>query len=327
VGEALKRLGVLGTMVWDTIVGRDPAEPPLDEWGGIGYALAALDAALPGGWEIVPLVKVGRDLAPQAQRFLRDLERAAPQARFVEVPEPNPRVKLRYQTEGRRCEGLRGGVPPWTWAELGPMVADLDALYVNFITGFEATLETMQALRRGFDRPLYGDLHSLSLGIRADGLRHLRPLEEPLAWLLCFDVVQSNEDEMGQLGPEPLALAVAALERGVRAVAVTLGSRGAVYVAARTSAVFGAPAAAPPPQEARLVRTALVPTDGGPAEGDPTGCGDVFGATLMSGLLGGSDLDSAVAAANRAARRNVTYRGASGLQHFLRGNLAPAPAS
>jgi len=313
-------------MVWDTIVGRDPAEAPLEEWGGIAYALAAVDASLPEAWEIVPLVKVGRDLAPRAQTFLRDLERASPGSRFVEVAEPNPRVKLVYQSAGRRCEGLRGGVPPWTWAELGPMVTDLDALYVNFITGFEASLETMQALRRAFHRPLYGDLHSLSLGIRSDGMRQLRPLEEPLAWLLCFDVVQSNEDEMGQLGPEPLALAVAALERGVRVVAVTLGARGAVYVAARTADVFGASAAAATPADVGLVRTALVPTDGGPVAGDPTGCGDVFGATLMSGLLAGRSLEAAVAAANGAARRNVTYRGASGLQRFLRGALPRTPA-
>ncbi len=319
MGAGLKRLGVLGTMVWDTIVGRDPAEPPLEEWGGIGYALAGLDAALPPGWEIVPLVKVGHDLAERAHAFLRALERVGPAARFVEVPEPNPRVKLFYQSSERRCEGLRGGVPPWTWAELGPMVADLDALYVNFITGFEATLETAQALRRAFDRPLYGDLHSLSLGIRENGMRHLRPLDAPLAWLRCFDVTQVNEDEMGQLGDDPLALAARALEGGVRAVVVTLGPRGAVYVSSRPEAVFG-----PPPAGAGVVRTARVATEGEPLAGDPTGCGDVFGATLIAGLLAGQALEPALAAANRIARRNVAYRGATGLQHWLRGALTPA---
>jgi sugar/nucleoside kinase (ribokinase family) len=320
VGAGLKRLGVLGTMVWDTIVGRDPAEPPLEEWGGIGYALAGLDAALPEGWAIVPLVKVGRDLAERAQVFLRGLARVGAGARFVEVPEPNPRVKLFYQSSERRCEGLRGGVPPWTWPELGPMVADLDALYVNFITGFEATLETMQALRHAFDRPLYGDLHSLSLGIRDDGMRQPRPLETPLAWLQCFDVTQVNEDEMGRLGQDPLALAARALEGGVRAVVVTLGARGAAYVASRPDAVFGtAPGG--------VARTALVAAEGEPIAGDPTGCGDVFGATLVAGLLGGLPLEPAIAAANRMARRNVSYRGATGLQHYLRGALAQVPTA
>src|SRR4029077_9659847 len=69
----VKRIGVVGAMVWDTIYGRDPAQPAVEEWGGIAYALAALDAALEDGWEIVPLIKVGRDMAAPAERFLRSL--------------------------------------------------------------------------------------------------------------------------------------------------------------------------------------------------------------------------------------------------------------
>ena len=323
MGGRLKKLGVLGTMVWDTIVGRDPVAAPFEEWGGISYALAALDAALPAGWQIVPLVKVGRDLAEGAHAFLRGLPTAAG-ARFVEVPAANPRVRLNYQTRERRCEGLQGGVPPWTWAELGPMVLDLDALYVNFITGFECDLATTQALRQAFHRPLYGDLHSLALGIRGDGQRQLRPIAEPLAWLACFDVTQLNEDEMLQLGDAPLELAARAVARGVQAVCVTLGPRGAVYVAAP-----GFDGLASGPREARpaagqVVRTARIETDGAPLSGDPTGCGDVFGSTLFARLLAGEALEPAIREANRMARRNVSYRGATGLQHHLRGALARA---
>jgi sugar/nucleoside kinase (ribokinase family) len=202
------------------------------------------------------------------------------------------------------------------------MVLDLDAVYVNFITGYETDLATMQALRHAFAGPIYGDLHSLALGRRPDGTRYYRPIEEALAWLACFDVAQLNEDELAQLGDAPLALASRALELGVGAVCVTLGPRGAQYVAAadfRGLAWAGGPR--PPRGDgARLVTTALVAGDG-PAEGDPTGCGDVFGATLCAELLQGTTLDAAIAAANRMARRNVGYRGATGLQHHLRGAL------
>ena len=51
----MKRLGVIGTMVWDTIHGRGEAGLPVEEWGGISYALAGLEAALPPEWEIVHL--------------------------------------------------------------------------------------------------------------------------------------------------------------------------------------------------------------------------------------------------------------------------------
>lgn len=321
----MKRLGVLGTMIWDTIHGRAPGEGTAEEWGGIAYALAALDAALPPGWVIVPLVKVGRDLAPRAAEFLRGLERVDPGARFIEVPGHNPRVELRYVDDARRCEGLTGDLPHWTWEELGPLTLGLDAVYANFITGFEADLATMQALRRAFAGPLYGDLHSLALGRQPDGLRYYRPIEEALAWLTCFDVAQMNEDEMGQIGQEPLALAATALQHGTSAVCVTLGERGAVYVAQGSFAGLGwaggpRPAAAP----GALVHTALVAAPGGSLAGDPTGCGDVFGGTLVAGLLGGTALEPALAAANAAARRNVGFRGATGLRHHLKGALQGA---
>lgn len=324
----MKQLGVLGTMIWDTIH-RSDQPTAVEEWGGIGYALAALDASLPDDWSIVPLVKVGRDLAPAASRFLSSLERAAPQARFVEVAEPNPRVTLRYVDDQRRCEGLRGGVPPWSWQELGPMLLGLDALYANFITGFECDLATMQAVRRGFHGPIYGDLHSLALGVGPDGTRYYRRIEEALAWLTCFDVVQLNEDEMGQLGEEPLTLAARALELGVGAVCVTVGPRGAVYVAAGDFTGLHWSGASRPARGpgSGITRTALVEVEGGPVSGDPTGCGDVFGATCMARLLAGDSVESAIGAANRAARRNVSFRGASGLAQHLRGSLVQAEST
>jgi sugar/nucleoside kinase (ribokinase family) len=319
----MRRVGVLGTMIWDTITGRD-GPGTTEEWGGIGYSLAALDAGLPGEWRVVPIVKVGRDRAAGAARFLKDLGCMVPGGRFVEVPAVNPRVTLRYEDLERRCEGLTGGVPLWTWEELGPMVLGLDAVYANYITGFETDLATMQALRHAFHGPIYGDLHSLALGIQKDGTRYLRPIEEALAWLTCFDMVQLNEGEMDQLGPEPLALAARALELGVGAVCVTLGARGTVYVAAGDFAGLGWAGAVRPPRGAGagLVRTALIAPEGGSLAGDPTGCGDVFGGTMVAQLLGGAPIETAIRAANRAARLNVSYRGATGLHRHLRGLLS-----
>ena len=305
MGGLLKRLGVIGSMVWDTIYGRDPAQPAVEEWGGIGYALAALDAALKEDWEIVPLIKVGRDLAPQANRFLSSLRRAAHGARFIEVPEANNRVTLRYSSAERRCEQMRGGVPPWTWSELGPMVQDLDALYVNFISGFELNLETAQLLRRGFPRFIYADLHSLFLGKEPDGTRVPRPLPQAPAWFGCFDAAQLNEDEMRQLGDDPLAAAAGALSQGCKTLCVTLGSRGAAYFT-------GNP-----------IRTARIPPDdAAPLDGDPTGCGDVFGGAVAAGLVGGASLEEALREGTRLAGRNLAHRGATGLRDHLLGRLS-----
>jgi sugar/nucleoside kinase (ribokinase family) len=311
----LKRLGVIGSMVWDTIHGRDPAQPAVEEWGGIAYALAALDATLQDNWQLVPLIKVGRDLAPRANEFLRTLRHVAPGTRFIEVPEPNNRVTLRYDSAERRCEQMQGGVPPWTWPELGPMVQDLDALYVNFISGFELSLETAQLLRRGFPRFVYADLHSLFLGKEADGTRVIQPLPQAPAWFGCFDAIQLNEEEMRQLGNDPLATAADALGRGCTTLCVTLGSRGAAYFEQATDAETG--------RRVGPIRTARIPPDdAAPLEGDPTGCGDVFGGAVAAGLVRGASLEDALREGTRLAGRNLAHRGASGLRDHLLGRLS-----
>jgi hypothetical protein len=346
----MPRVGILGSLVWDEIHGRDRLAAPVEEWGGIAYALAALDASVAPEWEIVPLIKVGQDLAPKAREFLAGLERLTPGGRCVEVPAPNNRVVLRYYSSERRTERMSGGVPGWTWSELGPMVRDLDAIYLNFISGFELALGTAQALRQGFAGPIYVDLHSLFLGMQHDGIRVPRPLQDAAAWLGCFDVVQVNEDEMRQLSPDPLSLAADAIGAGTSLLIVTLAAKGAAYVAApgfdgwttaerrnggtaeRAASVpqaiagFPSNASAVPPfrrsadMPRSALRTALIPA---PTVDllDPTGCGDVFGAVAAARLFAGDPVEAAIRQANSLAARNAAFRGAGGLSRHLRGEL------
>ena len=316
----MPRIGVVGSLVWDVIHSRDPVAPPVEEWGGIAYALGGLDAALPEDWEIVPLIKVGRDLAQQAGELFDSLDRMAPGARPIEVPVPNNRVVLHYRSAERRCERMAGGVPPWTWSELGPMVRDLDVIYLNFISGFEMALGTAQALRHGFPGLIYADLHSLFLGMQHDGIRRLQPLAEAPAWFACFDVVQLNEDEMRQLSADPLELSAVALGAGVSLLVVTLGPRGVVYVAAPGLDRLTHRTPAHARRGGDTVRTALIET---PVVDtlDPTGCGDVFGGTLAAELVRGRQVEQAIESAGHMASRNAMHRGASDLGRFLRGDL------
>jgi hypothetical protein len=318
---------VIGSFVWDIIYGREPRSVPVEEWGGISYALSGLDAALSDDWEIVPLVKVGEDLAARATQFLATLEKVADDVGVIEVPYPNNRVELRYYSDERRSEFLTGGVPGWSWLGLKPVLdaARLDALYINFLSGWELDLEIMQLVRRHFDGPIYCDLHMLAWAVQPGGLRTLRPISDVREWCSCFDMLQVNEDEMTTLAPDSMTLAATALHAGVRSLSVTLGKRGAVYFAApdfdgiddlgRTRPL-GAPAVGGP------VRTALVPAERVLEGGDPTGCGDVWGATHFSRLLAGDNLGDAILAAHRAAARNLGHRGATGLANHLRGKIS-----
>jgi hypothetical protein len=323
-----RRVGVIGSIVWDIIYGRQPNARPVEEWGGISYAIAGLDAALDDDWEIVPIIKVGDDLAVRAMQFMRTFERMAPDAALIAVPYPNNRVELRYIDDERRTETMTGGVPGWTWLGLKPVLelARLDALYVNFLSGWEIDVETAQLIRRNFTGPIYCDLHMLAWAVHPDGVRTLRPIPNVREWCGSFDFLQVNEDEMTMLAPDPMALAATALHAGVKSLAVTMGKRGAVYFASPGFERLD-PATLGSRQPAALsaglgpLRTALVPAE--PVEpGDPTGCGDVWGATQFSRLLAGDNLHAAIQAANRAAARNVGHRGATGLAHHLRGKIS-----
>ncbi len=335
----MPRLGVVGTMVWDTIHARDVGrETPVQEWGGIAYALAGVDAGLPEGWSMFPIIKVGRDMRRAADEFFGSLERIDSLDGVRTVPEPNNRVELFYQDAGRRCEKLTGGVPGWSLEEILCLAPSCDAVYVNFIAGWELDLPAARSLRAVVPGPLYCDLHSLMLGVGPDGVRELRALPDWRSWLSSFDMVQLNEDELATLAEgrdDPWTLAADVVGADTKGLLVTLGGRGAAWVATREfwRAPLGswpAPFASRPvslaaPPSAGRVAAAPEPLLSGKVDaarvvegGDPTGCGDVWGATCFTSLLAGADLEAAMRAANAAAARNASFRGASGLAEHLR---------
>jgi hypothetical protein len=328
----MKRVGVIGTFVWDIIHGRDARSVPVEEWGGITYTLSGLDAALPDDWEIVPIMKVGYDLAERAREYIRTLRHIAPDAALVEVPYAGHRVELRYVDEERRTEVLTGNIPGWSWVGLKPLIdeARLDALYVNFLSGWELDLPTAQMLRAHFSGPIHCDLHMKVMAVQPDGLRTPRPIPNVAEWCACFDFLQMNEEEMATIAPDSMSLAATALAAGVSCLLVTLGKRGAVYFAAPGFDMIcdlpprGGLATAPRGGTGPLgaVRTALVPAEIVNGSVDPTGCGDVWGATYFSRMVAGDRLSDAMIAAARAAARNVCHRGATGLASHLRGELS-----
>lgn len=295
-----RRLGALGTLIRDRI--RHPSREPVEQWGGAMYSLAALSAGCPPGWSVAPLVKVGADVWDDAGRAVDALPNIDRGAGFVRVPEANNRVELRYLDAANRHEILTGGVPPWTYDELRSATAGLSALYLNFISGMEMDLPTAARLRSGFDGPIYADLHSLFLGPPTAGPREPRALPDWQSWLACFDLVQMNEAELALLGFEPSAIGEM-LELGPSVVLVTRGSAGAVYAARSSGAVHTVGAAAPGGAAAH--RTGSVPPPDGALAGDPTGCGDVWGATLFARLLDGADLVDAIGRAHRAAASKI----------------------
>ena len=324
-------LGVVGTLVWDSIHRPHQFGGEEEEWGGIAYALESLAASLPSEWGIRPILKVGQDLSEPARRYLQELPRVDAESGILVVPEANNRVRLTCRDGEPRTERLSGGVPPWTWAELLPRLEGCDALYVNFISGFEMTLETAQTLRVGYSGPIWADLHSLFLGVGQLGDRIPRTLPHWATWLASFDAVQMNDAEftlLGRLHGDPWALAASAVGRDLQLVAVTLGPGGAGYVAApgldpnpltwpSTRSRIGVSG---PSISGRVAPEGSVVGD----DLDAIGCGDVWGSTVFARLLGGDPLETAMMRGNTMAARNMGHRGAPGLHHHLERRLSPA---
>lgn len=343
-------LGVVGTFVLDRIVGLPGRSEPVEDLGGLAYALAAVAASLPEGWTLRPIARVGEDASAEVRRWLEELARdvgaSSPAAEprgpageggldkldlgaLLEVAEPNNRVELRYYDAHDRTEHLTGGVGAWRPEELAARASDCDALLVNFISGHELDLPGAEALRRRFPGPMYTDLHSLFLDTAPDGTRRPRSLPQWRRWVACFDAVQLNEAEMdrmrGELDADEAARAV--LDRGVDLVACTRGSQGAVCWA-HTGAWRAGGRDGP---GAGVVPGAGMPRDGGverreiPAEvvedADPTGCGDVWGGVLWSRLLAGESLPTALETACRLAGAAASSRGATGLAGRLQSVL------
>jgi sugar/nucleoside kinase (ribokinase family) len=322
------RLGVVGTFVWDTIWTLEDVQAgrPFETWGGVAYSLAAAAAARAEGWEIVPIVKVGADLADEARRFMAGLPGVDAAPGILVVAEPNNRVELRYTDDVRRGERLTGGVNAWTWDELEPRLAGIDALYVNFLSGFEMELPTAERLRASFPGPLYADLHSLFLGCPGAGIRQMRSLPEWERWAACFHAVQMNEDELAMLGgpaDEPVGQRAARLlAHGPGMVLLTQGGDGA---SATVRPGFPSDPLRWPgwrPRMDLLVRSTTIPPAQGRLAGDPTGAGDVWGVTFFSSLIAGLPVVDAIRRAHRFAGAKLGIRGATDLYPHLASTVA-----
>jgi sugar/nucleoside kinase (ribokinase family) len=321
----MRILGVVGTMVWDTIRIEDDTGSPMEEWGGITYALAAADAVVPPDYRVRPVVKLGHDLAERAMTFLDELAVIESRDAISVVDEPNPRVELHYRGQERRCERLRGGVPAWSWPELESRIQGCDALYLNFITGDEFDLTVAQHLYHYFDGPIYADVHSLMLQTGSRGDRSPRHLDRWAEWLACFDAVQMNEAELAAMSShwgDPWAFAADVVGRDTRLLFVTLGPGGAAFFMAADATPLG-DARHDRRQLEGPLRTGKV-VAAAVKDGDPTGCGDVWGITAFSALLAGHDVEESMRRANAASSRNVMHRGASGLNRLLRGEIERA---
>ena len=102
-----------------------------------------------------------------------------------------------------------------------------------------------------------------------------------------------------------MKLAVIAMDAGVQSLVVTLGKRGLIYfLAPGFENVINVRRGSDVIASTGPIRTALVPATAVDIRDacDPTGCGDVWGATYFTRMVAGDKFEAAMRAANSPPR-------------------------
>ncbi len=293
------KIGVIGTINKDSVT--LPDGNSYHGWGGILYNLMVLSDELKKHADIFPVCNIGSDCYAPIMKILKRLPSV--KTDFIRrVPERNNHCRLTYHDSETKSEILEGGVPPLRYRDIDGLL-NFEVVLLNFISGRDVDLRSLGKFCRRFGGIVYTDVHSYTLGKRADGRRFLRV---PPFWTTVVDhshVIQMNRREFELLsGVTPGSakpatcfrmlekrLSMAGVETGRRLFIVTDGPRGA-YVFERLE---------------RRLSSRFFPARGGRRHGDTTGCGDCFGAGFIANFLKYWKISQAMKAGNRAAARRI----------------------
>ena len=297
------RIALLGTINRDTIKTPDGVET--ESYGGILYSLLPLSAIVKDDAQIFPIVNVGEDMREIVTGYLEPCKNISFDGVSF-VSEKNPHCFMVYDEAGNKQEILLGGVSGLTFSQFEPFLS-ADAIVVNFITGVELELQTLQRVRAATKSPIFMDIHSLTLGMDDEKRRFWRVPPQWEEWIACTDVIQMNEQEAGLLAGEPLdteaktiAFAERLLDNGSSIVLITRNEHGsdAIYKEQGNTILHHSP-----------------PQPSGEPQ-DETGCGDVFLMGFVTSYLDAQDPVEASRFANTLAGINVTLRGIEGVRRF-----------
>ena len=289
------KIGVVGTINRDTI--HQPDGGKVESWGGLLYNLTILCTM--GQARIIPVVNIGRDSHKPVMEILSrfpniDLEQ------LKKVPARNNHCFLHYHNQSHKCEILKGGVPPLTYARLKPLL-NCKLVLINFISGPDVRLAALEKFRAYYNGIIYMDIHSLTLGRKKAPGGYWRHLRRPRYWqryAACADILQVNETEFELLSGEKLSLSEAAdfmagqLMR-LKCLVVTRGAEGSLVVYRSGEKLVGR--LLPPIRVARVF--------------DTTGCGDIFGAGFVSEFLNSGSYLKAARFGNRLAADRCRKKG------------------
>ncbi len=295
------KLTIIGTITRDTIT--FPDRKSIRSFGGILYNILPLSLLAPEDFTISPVCNLGSDIYDKMINYLKRLKNVDLRG-ISRVGEKNNHVHLYYNKKWNKKEILENLVPKIEFHQVEPYL-DSDYIQINFISGFDIELESLNKIRQKSKARIFIDLHSLILGIKKNGERFFKV---PVLWEEYFkiaDIVQMNFKEMQVISKRKMnskreleKFAEKILELGPEILLVTCGREGALlYYREKRKIVFY--------HTSSLKFKDMI---------DPTGCGDVFSAGFLLAYLKINNAELSSEFANFLAGMKSRF---SGIESFL----------
>lgn len=174
------------------------------------------------------------------------------------------------------------------------LLKNIDAVYINMVTGFDLTIDKLEEIREKFKGLIYIDIHTLSRGFDEDGKRQFRKIPESDRWIKSADIIQVNEQELFTLSSSKDAQIIIeeVLQNGPEYLIVTKGGKGAEIFFYSNNEVSSFNICA--------IKINTL---------NNVGCGDVFGAVYFYYYVKEKNFSEALKKANIAAGLTASYRG------------------
>lgn len=280
------KVAVLGPIPYDHITTSKGQE--IVKYGCVTHPAIALAKLLEGQGTVMPVTHVRQQDEGPVKALLGHYPNIDSRAIYADLDQGDV-IQLRFVDQNNRLEKQTAFMPPISPQDVKPAL-DADVYVCVPISDYEVPLETLRYIRenRRADAVTIFDAHGPTSTVTTTGDRLRRFWVERDLWLPYIDVLKMNIEEAGccwfkkEYQPDELkneyielsdsemaAFARYVLERGVKAVYITLDARGCM-VYTLEDGIF----------KAEFVKSVWVEE-----VVDTTGCGDSFAGGLAYGLL------------------------------------------
>jgi sugar/nucleoside kinase (ribokinase family) len=296
------KIGIIGTVNRDTI--KLPDGTIKEGWGGILYNIAALSKFTNRKIEIYPAANVGSDCFTTVINIVKYLSGVRVDY-LKEVSEKNNHCFLTYHDYENKSEILKGRVRPLKYDDVKPLL-NCDIILVNYISGRDIYLRSLQKLRRHYSGRIYIDIHSLTLGKKKGGHRYLRYPPNWSSVVEAGDYIQMNQLELSILACQnPNNKNMGTIDSNIKILIETLrkkriDTKGNNFIV--TDGASGCHIYFWRESEWKFLQ---IPPKRVSGNKDTTGCGDCFSAGFIAGLIEDHDLRICAGEANLAALSRI----------------------